>query len=358
MRPQILLADKVIPALQAASAEHTVPGAIDDAAIVLVAGATRLQVLDAGVVIDVAVAVDVVVAVEQRLAALAVEPGAQIDARQARTERDRVRSKHRATRLHRIDRRQVHGLRRFLLQLQVRDARIGAGRDAGDRVGQARGGVGAEVVLHDDRTRARLGAHQVAQMALAAPHAADEDQVDRRLDGDATCQPDHRAVGGERRVQRRRHAAIVGVAVEHLEVRRVGSQRLGKRDDLGTRRQRTDGRQRRRELAIDEHQPVAIDRSVPTQAPEQCLRRHAHGRREHLLLERRERSVSPVVQAVGRPALVSEPLDRATPKRAEPGQRRAGQTPGLIRKRREPCCRVHAGLLAACGASCTPGIQP
>jgi hypothetical protein len=112
-----------------------------------------------------AAAVGVVEAVQQRLGAFAGEPGADVVACQARAEGQRVRGEHRAARLLGLDRRQVDGLGRLLLQLEVRDVAVLRGEHAGDGGGQRAAGGAGRVVLDDGRLRASLGDDEVAQVA-------------------------------------------------------------------------------------------------------------------------------------------------------------------------------------------------
>ena len=119
------------------------------------------------------------------------------------------------------------------LQLEVGDARVGLGHDAGHRGGQRGALAATDVVLDDGGLGAAAGHHEVAQMTARFACAGDGDQVQRRIQRDARGEAHEGAIGGQGRVERGRAVAIGGVAEGRFDILRMRLQRLGETQHQG-----------------------------------------------------------------------------------------------------------------------------
>ena len=133
----------------------------------------------------------------------------------------------------------------------------------GQCVVQMRGRAGIKLVL-DDRQRCAVAQFdQVAQVpgAVAAVLGADKYQVQRRGDGNALFDAQHRAFVGQCGVDPGKHlvAALEAAAEEPCGLVPVLGQQRGQRSQLDTGRQAGQVGQGRGVAAVDEHQPGRRD---------------------------------------------------------------------------------------------------
>ncbi|OPZ03706.1 MAG: hypothetical protein BWZ09_02286 [Alphaproteobacteria bacterium ADurb.BinA305] len=253
------------------------------------------------------------------------------------------------------------------------------GEHAGDGGGQRAAGGAGRVVLDDRCLRAGLGDDEVAQV-LVGDGRGEEDEVYRRLHGDAAPQADPGAVGGQRGVERGGGLAVAGLAEGGLD--RLGGlpERIGQAADAHAAGKPADGGQRGGEVPIHEDHPVAVvagglhglPRGVlccaqrcpvaRAQVRHDRLGRDRLAHRQRLLRHEGERGVSPVLAPCRRPAFVGEAVDGVLAQADEPGQVGAGQIGSGVALASEPeVDRAHGRAPADAPPAlppCAASIQP